>query len=278
MLVPHIAGSASKRDAGGVVGGEDLDDWDREGCWDEGGVESSTLVDRGGDGLFEEFWRDCMSVGGWRGEIRGGWAVLSIGGFVGRDGLPISRETLSVEPLCWGTGLCEDSPLDSRCDPRSEGIPSVAEATWDGVGCALVAAATFVVLRGSDSANLRFTVSVKALHFAAFIASRFSASIKVDRAVDSVALRFTASSEALRDADSIALCCTSSLKDLRFSASSQALRSSASLEALRFSASSQALRSSASLEALRSSASLEALRSTSSWKDLRRAIARYTCS
>ena len=125
MLVPHIAGSGAKRDADGVFGGEDLSDSGGEGSLDDGGVEFSTLVDRGGDGLSEEFRLDCV-MGGWRGEVRGGRTVLSIGCFVGRDGLPGSRETLSAEPLCWGNGLCEDSPPDPRSAPRSERTPSAA--------------------------------------------------------------------------------------------------------------------------------------------------------
>ena len=182
MLAPHIAGSGTKGDPLGVFGGVDLSDSGGEGRLDDGGVEFSTLVDRGGDVLFEEFWRDCGSMGGWRGEVRGDGTVLSIGCFVGRDGLPRSRETLSAEPLRWRDGLCEGSPLDSVSGSRSERIPSVAEATSDGVFCALVAAAAFFVLVASSSAKLRFTVSMKASCAANSIALLFTASLKASRA------------------------------------------------------------------------------------------------
>ena len=144
MLGPQIFRSGKKLDAFGVFGGEDLSDSGGVGRLDDGGVELLTLVDRGGDVLFEESWLGCVSVGGWRGEVRGDGTVLWIGCFVGRDGLPRSWGILSADPLCWGDLLCEDSSPDSRYIPRFEATPSVADATSDGLFCALVAAAAFI--------------------------------------------------------------------------------------------------------------------------------------
>lgn len=71
----HMVVSGKGLLAGGVFGGERLSDGGDE-CWDEGGVESSTLEDRGGDGLFEEFPLNCVSVSGLRRGLRGGRTVL----------------------------------------------------------------------------------------------------------------------------------------------------------------------------------------------------------
>ena len=64
----HMVDSGKGLVAGGVFGGEGLSD--------EGGVESSTLEDRGGEGLFEEFPLDCVRVDGLGRNLRGGRTVL----------------------------------------------------------------------------------------------------------------------------------------------------------------------------------------------------------